>query len=195
MLKSLSEGKQERKLSDIKIFSQMLTYPYNFCKDLAKLKRQAAIIGWNQALREVIRPDSSASWQFTKYLIIGFTAVLIFYATYGMFRLLVEIILPGSFTNQRLSWNLLSIFLAFLPTNLFTYHTNRRWVFLDGKYSQRKEFILFTTGAAISFFICQFVVFGLIHYTIVNDFVVTFSVILVSTGINFLFRKFFVFHG
>ena len=112
-----------------------------------------------------------------------------------MFRLLVETILPGSFTNQRLSWNLLSIFLAFLPTNLFTYHTNRRWVFLDGKHSQRKEFILFTSGAAISFFICQFVVFGLIHYTIVNDFVVTFSVILVSTGINFLFRKFFVFHG
>ena len=172
----------------------MLTYPYQLCKDLANLKKQAACIGWNQAFREIIRTDSSSSWQVTKYLFIGGTAVMIFYAAYGLFRYLTELILPGSFEQERLLWNLVGIFVAFVPTNSFTYHTNRRWVFQDGKHAQKKEFILFTSGAALSFFACQFVVYALIRYTPVNDFVVTLAVILVSTVVNFLFRKFFVFH-
>jgi len=173
----------------------MLSYPYQFCKDLLDLRQQATAIGWGGAIREVLRPDSSASWQFTKYLFIGGSSVFVFYAAYGLFRLLVEWISPGAFTEQRMLWNLLGIFVAFIPTNSFTYQTNRRWVFMDGKHSQQKEFVLFTTGAALSFVVCQFVAGALIRYTGVNDFIVTLSVIAVSTLVNFLFRKFLVFHG
>lgn len=173
----------------------MLAYPIQLWRDLAKLKQQASLRGWKKALAYVTRPDASPSWQFTKYLIIGCTAVLIFYGTYGAFRILVELLSPGAFTHQRMLWNLLAIFFAFIPTNSFTYHTNRRWVFVDGKHGPRKEFFLFTAGAAISFVVCQLVAAILIRYSHVNDMIVTLSVIVISTVVNFLFRKFFVFHG
>ena len=173
----------------------MLTYPYQLCKDLIDLRQQASSNGWGRAIREVMRPDASPSWQFTKYLLIGGSSVFVFYAAYGLFRLLVELGMPGAFTEQRMLWNLLGIFVAFVPTNSFTYHTNRRWVFVDGKHSPKKEFVLFTAGAALSFVVSQLVAGALIQFTVVNDFIVTLSVIAVSTLVNFLFRKFCVFHG
>jgi putative flippase GtrA len=173
----------------------MISYPYQLCKDLLALKQSATRRGWAEALREVLRPDSSSSWQFTKYLFIGGSSVLVFYAAYGLFRLIVEFLMPGAFTNQRMLWNLLGIFVAFVPTNSFTYQTNRRWVFVDGKHSLRKEFMLFTAGAALSFVVCQFVAGALMYYSALNDFIVTLAVIAVSTLVNFLFRKFVVFHS
>lgn len=172
----------------------MLTYPYQFLKDLAELKNQAGSVGWHQAIQDVIQPDASPSWQFTKYLFIGIAAVLIFYAVYGIFRILVESAIPGSFTHQRLFWNLIAIFIAFVPTNAFTYRTNRRWVFVNGRHAQKKEFLLFTTGAGLSFLVSQLIAGYLIVYAPVNDFFVTLSVIIISTIVNFLFRKFWVFH-
>lgn len=173
----------------------MFSYPSQLCRDLVALKQLANKAGWKSAVGYICRPDASPSWQFTKYLIIGCTAVLIFYGTYGVFRILVELLSPGAFTHQRMLWNLLAIFFAFIPTNFFTYHTNRRWVFVDGKHGPRKEFFLFTAGAAISFVVCQLVAAILIRYSHVNDMIVTLSVIVISTVVNFLFRKFFVFHG
>jgi len=178
-----------------RIQNLMLSYPYQFIKDLIDLKKSAAIMGWSVAFKNVIKPDTTPSWQFTKYLIIGSTSVVIFYLVYGMFRLSIETLMPGSFTTQRLFWNLLAIFVAFVPTNAFTYHTNRKWVFIDGRHSQKKEFTLFTSGAALAFVACQFVAWYLITFVPVNDLVVTLSVIVISTVMNFLFRKFIVFHN
>jgi putative flippase GtrA len=173
----------------------MFSYSSQLYRDLVALKQLATKVGWKSAVRCICRPDASPSWQFTKYLIIGGTAVLIFYGAYGVFRILVELLSPGAFTHQRMLWNLLAIFFAFIPTNSFTYHTNRRWVFVDGKHSQQKEFILFTSGAALSLVSCQLVTVLLIRYSSVNDLMVTLSVIVISTVVNFLFRKFCVFRG
>jgi putative flippase GtrA len=173
----------------------MRSYPIQLCKDLIALKQLAAAVGWKSALGHISRPDAGPSWQFTKYISIGSAAVLIFYLSYGFFRFMAELLSPGSFSNQRLYWNLLAIFFAFIPTNSFTYHTNRRWVFVDGKHSQQKEFILFTSGAALSLVSCQLVTVLLIRYSSVNDLMVTLSVIVISTVVNFLFRKFCVFRG
>ena len=173
----------------------MLSYPFQFCRDIVAFKRLVAALGWKSALAHISRTDAGPSWQFTKYIFIGSAAVLIFYISYGLFRFMVEFLSPGSFSNQRLFWNLLGIFVAFIPTNSFTYHTNRRWVFVDGKHTQQKEFILFTVGAVLSLVSCQLVAALLIRYSPVNDLSVTLSVIVISTVVNFLFRKYCVFRG
>ncbi len=154
-----------------------------------------SISGWKAALGEALRPDAPGTWQVTKYLVIGVASVFVFYASYGAFRLLAEATYPGSFTTHRLIMNMAGIFVAFVPTNWFTYSTNRRWVFTGGRHARRKEFTLFTVVAASSFVASQFLVAALVLKTPLGDFTITLSVIVLSTLINFLFRKFVVFHG
>jgi len=151
--------------------------------------------GWIAALEEISSPDTKGSWQVIKYLIIGFLSIFVFYASYGFFRACVEIAQPGAFIRDRLLWNMLGILAAFIPTNFFTYRTNKRWVFKGGRHEQEKEFFLFTLVAASSFTVCQVAVWLLIQYSPVNDFLVTLCVIALSTLINYLFRKFVIFHG
>ena len=173
----------------------ILSYPKQFFLDLHALSRRAAEIGWKPSLEEIGRPDVAGGWQLTKYLVIGLLSVFIFYAAYGIFRATVETIGAGSFSRDRLTWNMLGICVAFIPTNFFTYWTNKRWVFVGGRHEQQKEFFLFTLVAALSFIVSQGVVFLLIQDGRLNDFVVTLSVIICSTLTNFFFRKFLIFHG
>jgi putative flippase GtrA len=172
----------------------ILGYPKQFFIDLHVLYGRAKKIGWGASLEEVSRPDVEGAWQLTKYLVIGVISVIIFYAGYGSFRGAVELTGNGNFARNRLLWNMLGICVAFIPTNYFTYWTNKRWVFVGGKHEQNKEFFLFTLGAALSFVVSQLVVFLLIQDGRVNDFVVTIGVIIFSTLSNFVFRKFLVFH-
>jgi putative flippase GtrA len=91
-------------------------------------------------------------------------------------------------------WNLLGILVAFIPTNSFTYQTNRRWVFVAGKHSQKREFLLFTSGAAVTFVVCQLLAGFLINYTFIADYFILLIVIFASTLSNYIFRKCVVFN-
>jgi putative flippase GtrA len=173
----------------------ILGYPKQFCLDLYALNKRASVVGWKASLEEIVRPDVAGAWQLTKYLLIGGLSVFIFYAAYGVFRASVEWLSEGSFTRSRLIWNMFGICVAFIPTNYFTYWTNKRWVFVGGRHERQKEFFLFTLGAALSFLVSQGVVFLLIQDGRLNDFVITLSVIVCSTLTNFFFRKFLVFHN
>lgn len=173
----------------------ILGYPKQFCLDLYALSKRASVVGWKASLEEIGRPDVLGAWQLTKYLLIGVLSVFIFYAAYGIFRASVEWVSEGSFTRSRLIWNMLGICVAFIPTNYFTYWTNKRWVFVGGRHERQKEFFLFTLVAALSFIVSQGVVFLLIQDGRLNDFVVTLSVIVCSTLTNFFFRKFLIFHN
>ena len=173
----------------------MKNYPKQLITDLCELRQRANDVGWKSSLAEIRHPDVEGSWQFTKYLIIGATSVLVFYAAYGAFRVIAELCLDHPFSRNRLLWNMLGIFVAFVPTNYFTYATNRRWVFVDGRHGKNKEFFLFTLAAALSLVGSQLLVWVLIRDGRLNDFFITLMVIVISTLINFVFRKFVVFHS
>lgn len=175
--------------------SLIFSYPKSLLSDIRGLHGRARLAGWKTACGEILRPDAPGTWQLSKYLFIGAASVLVFYGSYGIFRLLVEGLWPGAFTSRRLAMNLVAIFIAFIPTNWFTYSTNRRWVFTGGRHAQRKEFTLFTLAAACSFVASQFLVAVLVLKSPLNDFVITLLVIVLSTAVNFAFRKFVVFHG
>lgn len=170
-------------------------YPKILFSDLCKLQSQARLTCWRTALAEILRPDAPGTWQINKYLLIGVSSILVFYASYGIFRLASESLFPGIFATHRLAMNLAAIFIAFVPTNWFTYSTNRRWVFIGGRHAQKKEFMLFTLAAVASFVASQFLVAALVLKTQLGDFVITLAVIVLSTLVNFLFRKFVVFQG
>jgi putative flippase GtrA len=111
----------------------------------------------------------------------------------ALFRWLVIHLLGASYESHRLLWNLLEITFGFIPTNAFTYATNRRWVFVAGKHAPRKEFVLFTAAAAASFAAGQWAAWYLIMFSSVSDFLVKLGVIVISTLVNFVFRKLVVF--
>lgn len=169
-------------------------YPFDALRDTAALVSDARVRGWRTALATVMKPDARGSWQFTKYLAIGGTSVFVFFAACGLFRWIATR-LGASYGDHRLLWNLVEIAVGFIPTNAFTYETNRRWVFVAGRHAPRKEFALFTAAAAASFIAGQGAAWYLITYSHANDFWVKLGVIAVSTLANFVFRKLVVFHS
>ena len=170
-------------------------YPFDAIRDAAAFWSAGRRRGFRSAFSEVLRPDAPGSWQFTKYLLIGGLSVFVFLGSCALFRWLSIELLGASYESARLFWNLCEITAGFIPTNAFTYSTNRRWVFLSGKHAPRKEFILFTSAAAVSFGAGQLAAWYLITYCSVSDLLVKLGVIVISTLVNFVFRKLVVFHS
>lgn len=170
-------------------------YPFEALRDAAALCQDARRRGVRHALSVVLRPDAPGSWQFTKYLLIGGLSVFVFLAACALFRWAAVTLLGASYETSRLFWNLCEITAGFIPTNAFTYSTNRRWVFVAGKHAPRKEFALFTAAAAVSFAAGQLAAWYLITYSPVGDLLVKLGVIVISTLVNFVFRKLVVFHS
>ena len=175
--------------------SIILSYPQRVLADLRRLHHRARHVGWRMAWSEILHPTAPGTWQLSKYVFIGASSVLVFYGSYGLFRLLVEGTWPGVFISRRLEMNMAAIFVAFVPTNWFTYSTNRRWIFTGGRHAQKKEFTLFTLAAASSFLASQFLVAALVLKSPLSDLIITLLVIVASTTVNFAFRKYVVFHS
>jgi putative flippase GtrA len=146
------------------------------------------------AIARVLDPAAPAVWKLAKYLLIGVLSVVVFYAFYLLFRVCVEMGMGMNFQENRFLWNTLAIFFAFVPTNFFTYLTNRKWVFVTGKHETSREFFLFTVAAAASFLVGEIGVWWIVRSYSVNDFYLTLSFIAVTTLFNYAFRKNIVFH-
>jgi putative flippase GtrA len=170
-------------------------YPFDAMRDAAALWSDVRRRGLKDAFSEVLRPDAPGTWQFTKYLAIGGLSVPVFLLSCGLFRWVACHLFGASYENHRLFWNLLENAFGFIPTNAFTYSTNKRWVFLPGKHESAKEFVLFTVAAAVSLTVGQIGAWYLITYCSVSDLLVKLGVIVVSTLANFVFRKLVVFHA
>jgi len=170
-------------------------YPFDALRDAAALWSDGRRRGFRNAFSVVLRPDAPGTWQFTKYLLIGGLSVFVFLGSCALFRLLAIHLMGASYESSRLFWNLCEITAGFVPTNAFTFSTNRRWVFASGKHAPRKEFVLFTAAAAVSFAAGQLGAWYLITYCSVNDLLVKLGVIFISTFVNFVFRKLVVFHS
>jgi putative flippase GtrA len=146
------------------------------------------------AIARVLDPAAPSVWKMAKYLLIGSLSVVVFYAFYGLFRLCVEMVLGIKFHDDRFFWNTLANFFAFVPTNFFTYLTNRKWVFVAGRHETSREFFLFTIVAAASFLVSTVGVWWIVRSYAVNDFMLTLSFISLTTLFNYAFRKNIVFH-
>lgn len=149
--------------------------------------------GWRVALGEVMRPDAAGAWQLVKYLVIGGLSVVVFMISCALFRLVAVHGLGASYGEHRIFWNMLEIAVGFVPTNAFTYATNRRWVFVAGRHDQRKEFILFTTAAFLSLMVAEWSAYAFMTQTAIGDLMVKLAVIAICTAVNFTFRKMVVF--
>lgn len=167
--------------------------PVVVLKDVQALWRDMRVRGWRPAIAEVIRPDASGSWQLMKYLAIGGFSVVVFMACCALFRFIAVHALEASYDEHRVFWNLLEIAAGFIPTNAFTYATNRRWVFVAGKHHQRKEFFLFTTAAFVSLVVAEGSAYAFMTQTNIGDFLVKLAVIATCTFVNYTFRKVVVF--
>jgi putative flippase GtrA len=172
----------------------LLHYPASVLRDLQELVRDIRQQGFQKALAEVMRPDAPGTWQLIKYLVIGVMSVVIFMGVCALFRLLAIHVLGASYSTHRAFWNLLEIAVGFIPTNAFTYATNRRWVFVAGKHHSQKEFFLFTAAALLSVIAAELCAYVFITHSSIGDFLIKIAVIVVSTVVNFTFRKMIVFH-
>lgn len=134
--------------------------------------------------------------QLIKYSIFGSFSAIAFYGTLFLLRLSFP-----SFIDEGLEQNVLSyhvnIFnaLAFIPSCLVAYYTNRRFVFNTGRHTISKEFTLFMIVTALSF------VAGVVGSRIVVEqfnlpgIAGSLGFGISSALINFLCRKFLIFNG
>jgi putative flippase GtrA len=163
-------------------------------RDLWQLWNEGRRVGWRVALAAVLRPDAPGSWQFLKYLIIGGLSVFVFMGSCALFRLVAIHGMGASYEEHRIWWNMLEIAAGFIPTNAFTYETNRRWVFVAGKHEKKKEFVLFTVAALMSLVAGEWCAYAVMTQSPgVGDFLVKIAVIAMTTLVNFSFRKLVVF--
>ena len=170
------------------------TYPAMIFRDLRDFLNDTRERGYQKALAKVLRPDASGTWQLIKYLVIGALSVVIFLGVCALFRLLAIHGFGASYESHRVFWNLIEIAVGFVPTNAFTYATNRRWVFVAGRHHKRKEFFLFTAAALLSVMAAEYCAYVFITHSTFGDFLIKLAVIVVSTIVNFSFRKLVVFH-
>ena len=173
----------------------MASFPALMLRDLHGFVSDMRARGWRSALAAVMRPDAPGSWQLIKYLVIGVLSVVIFMTVCALFRLLAVQVFGASYADHRVFWNLVEIAVGFVPTNAFTYATNRRWVFVAGRHHPRKEFILFSTAALLSIFAAEMCAYYFMTQSSWGDFLIKIAVIVISTVVNFTFRKLVVFHG
>lgn len=163
-------------------------------RDVMMLWGEVRRLGWRAALSEVMRPDAGGTWQLMKYLLIGGLSVFVFIGSCALFRILAVYGLGASYEEHRVFWNLLEIGVGFIPTNAFTYATNRRWVFVAGRHHPKKEFFLFTAAAFLSLVVAEGSAYAFMTQTAIGDFLVKLAVIAICTLVNFTFRKLVVFH-
>jgi putative flippase GtrA len=146
------------------------------------------------AVARILSPTAPEVWKLFKYLTIGVLSVVVFYAFLYLFRFFAANAFGVNLEENRFLWNSSAIFFAFVPTNFFTYFTNRKWVFVAGRHESKREFLLFTIAAAASFIVGEVGVYYAIIHTSVSDFYVSLVFIAMTTFFNYGFRKKIVFH-
>lgn len=83
--------------------------------------------------------------------------------------------------------------LAFLLSNTVAYLLNIRFVFTSGRYSRKKEIILFFLAAALSFFPALFSLKIIITQLGLHTHLANLSFVITSALFNFAIRKFLIF--
>ena len=153
--------------------------------------------------------DSAAVIQFIKYGLAGgiatITHIIIFHLiAWKIFPALQEKDHAVQFFNltikkindaTRARNSMISNFIAFLIANMVAYITNILWVFEGGKYPFLIEILLFYCVSGISVFLGTMLMGTLIRrFGMLTTYAFS-SNIVTAVMINYVMRKFFIFHG
>ena len=140
-------------------------------------------------------PAGQRPYQLIRYVICGVTAVLVRTVGFYIFSIWLpsDDALPNLDNYERALNHLNAITLAFIVSNLAAYLLSAKWVFVSGRHSRRKEFILFTVvslgGLGLGFLAGPLLIalYGISHH------LAFFNSLAMSLAVNFVGRKFFVF--
>ena len=130
------------------------------------------------------------------YGLCGFGALFIFIAVY----FLCEKVAPGhvaeSLPDSVRARNLVDFkIIAFFPSNIFSWWSNRTLVFRQTKHSLGKELTIFFGIAAVSAVLGEIAPYFLIRNFGVSNEVAMISFAFLSALWNFILRRLFVFGG
>ncbi|OEU54477.1 MAG: hypothetical protein BA862_07905 [Desulfobulbaceae bacterium S3730MH12] len=153
--------------------------------------------------------DSAAVIQFIKYGLAGgiatITHITIFHLiAWKIFPALQEKDHAVQFFNltikkvndaTRARNSMISNFIAFLISNMVAYITNILWVFEGGKYPFLIEILLFYCVSGISVFLGTMLMGTLIRrFGMLTTYAFSTNIVT-AVMINYVMRKFFIFHG
>ena len=152
---------------------------------------------WRNILVRLNTRDTHPFIQFIKYGICGVgsltitTLIFVALSKWGAFPAL-DISLPNEVRALNSTYNNL---IAFFFGNIFAYVTNSLWVFTPGRHHRVLEFIYFSAVSTTGFTIGLLSGPLLIKMYGISTFFAQLLLIVSSTLVNFVCRKFFVFKG
>lgn len=134
--------------------------------------------------------------EFVIYGLCGFGSLFIFIGVY----FLCEKIAPGhvseSLPDSVRARNLIDFkIIAFFPSNIFSWWSNRTLVFRSTKHSLRKELFIFFSIAAASAVLGEIAPYFLIRSFSVSNEIAMATFAFLSALWNFILRRLFVFGG
>lgn len=152
---------------------------------------------WRSILARLNSRDTHPLIQFIKYTICGVgsltvtTAIFVALSKWGMFPAL-DNSLPNEVRALNSTYNNI---ISFFFGNIFAYVTNSLWVFTPGRHHRVLEFIYFTAVSTTGFTIGLLSGPLLIKMYGISTLSAQLLLIVSSTMVNFVCRKFFVFKG
>ncbi|WP_395736726.1 GtrA family protein [Prosthecobacter sp.] len=153
---------------------------------------------WRSILARLNARDTDPLIQFIKYGICGIgsltltTAIFYCISRWGPFPALVSSGVSDEVRALHVTYNNI---IAFFFGNIFAYVTNSLWVFTPGRHHRVLEFIYFSTVSSVGFAIGLLAGPPLIRMYGISTLSAQLLLIVSSTLVNFVCRKFFVFKG
>lgn len=153
---------------------------------------------WRTILARLNNRDSHPLIQFIKYGICGVGSLtityMIFYplSRWGWYPALVS---SGVSDEVRALHSIYNNIIAFFFGNIFAYVSNSLWVFTPGKHHRVLEFFYFSAVSSTGFAIGLLSGPYLIKWYGISTLSAQLLLIVSSTLVNFICRKFFVFKG
>ena len=152
---------------------------------------------WRSILARLNTRDTHPFIQFIKYGICGVgsltitTAIFVALSKWGAFPAL-DSSLPNEVRALNSTYNNI---ISFFFGNIFAYVSNSLWVFTPGRHHRVLEFFYFSAVSTVGFVIGLLAGPLLIRMYGISTLVAQLMLIISSTLVNFLCRKFFVFKG
>ncbi len=147
------------------------------------------LITFFQGLPRVLR-------EFITYGICGCCSLVIFIITVALCQFFLPEHISDTLPDSVRARNLIDFhILAFFPSNIFAWWTNRTFVFRrsEKKHGLKREVSTFFLIATISFLLSLFVPTWLIHSFGISNELATLSLAFLSALWNFILRRLFVF--
>lgn len=151
---------------------------------------------WRTILARIHARDTHPMVQFIKYGLCGVGALVVHQTIWTLASAWFFPAIDSSIPKEvRAVHSIYNNGIAFLFSNVFAYFTNVVWVFQQGRHHWVKEFLFFTLASFVGLVAGLAAGPLLIHQYGIHSVVAQVILVVVSVGVNFACRKFFVFKG